>query len=80
MFESETMTKEPKTVDEPVEPQRTFEQELKDLLNRHSRENESNTPDWCLAEYLLTCLKAFDTAVGQRDGWHGRGSSAPRAV
>lgn len=36
------------------------------LLNRHSAENESNTPDWILAQFLLGCLRAFNQATNDR--------------
>ena len=51
-----------------------FCDELKNLLNRQSMENGSNTPDSILAQYLEGCLKVFDTAVQQRETWHGRDS------
>lgn len=50
----------------------TFEKGLAVLINKHSKENESNTPDWLLAQYLLTCLAAFNTAIQQRETWYGR--------
>jgi hypothetical protein len=50
----------------------TFERELAQLLNRHSRENPSNTPDYILAQYLIGCLEAFERAVQQRETWYGR--------
>jgi len=50
----------------------TFEKELKALINRYSVENESNTPDWLLAQYLMGCLAAFTVAVQQRENWYGR--------
>ena len=37
-----------------------FEKELTDLLNRYSKENGSNTPDFILARYLIGCLKNYD--------------------
>lgn len=40
-------------------------------LNRRSAENESNTPDFILAEYLIGCLKVFDNATKRRDKWYG---------
>ena len=46
--------------------------ELGGLLNRHSLENNSNTPDMILAEYMLGCLAAFETAIQQRETWYGR--------
>lgn len=44
-----------------------FKVELEALLNRHSKENGSNTADFMLAEYLVKCLEAFDHAVRHRD-------------
>lgn len=45
--------------------------DLQRLLNRHSAENASNTPDFVLARYLVACLSAFGVAVQQRDTWYG---------
>lgn len=50
----------------------TFEQQLSDLINHHSKENESNTPDWVLANYLIGCLASFNMAVQRRENWYGR--------
>lgn len=47
-------------------------QDLTALLNRHSRENGSDTPDFILAEHLLGCLKTFDTCLDAREVWYGR--------
>ncbi len=49
----------------------TLEQELAELLNRHSVENDSNTPDYILAEYLTDCLDAYSKAVRARTKWFG---------
>ena len=49
-----------------------FEQELKSLINKHSLENASNTPDFILAQYTLKCLDAFVVATQQRENWYGR--------
>lgn len=48
-----------------------FETELMRLINRHSVENDSNTPDYILAKYLMNCLYAFRAGVGARDAWYG---------
>lgn len=48
-----------------------FERELASLLNRNSKENESNTPDFILANYLLDCLGAFNRVTVNRDKWWG---------
>lgn len=49
-----------------------FEKELEQLLNRYSKENESNTPDYILAHYIKYSLKAFNQAVNLREEWYGR--------
>jgi hypothetical protein len=48
-----------------------FQDELSALINRHSIENGSNTPDFILAEYLRQCLDIFDTITKRRDSWWG---------
>jgi hypothetical protein len=45
--------------------------EVKVAINRVSAENESDTPDFILAEYLVDCLAAFDKATRARDEWYG---------
>jgi len=47
-----------------------FKKELSSLLNCHCVENESNTPDFILAQYLIGCLRSFETAVQQREKWY----------
>lgn len=49
-----------------------FEEQLSRLLNKNSKENESNAPDFILGEYLQNCLLAFDKAVNWREKWYGR--------
>lgn len=56
----------------------SLETELAAALNRHSAENASNTPDFILAQYLLGCLAAWNTATQQRETWYGRGRGAPQ--
>ena len=53
---------------------KTLLQDITDVLNRHSIENRSGTPDYILAMFLEGCLLTFDTAVQQRETWHGRDS------
>lgn len=53
-------------------PEDPLQSELQALLNRHSAENRSNTPDFILAEYLMMCLAAFNYAVRYRASWYGR--------
>jgi hypothetical protein len=57
---------------EPAQVQNNnFVEELQNLLNRHSIENESDTPDWILAEYIRKTLEAWNDSVLQRDKWYG---------
>jgi hypothetical protein len=46
--------------------------ELRELINRRSIESRSNTPDFILAEYMLTCLRAFEKASKDRELWYGK--------
>lgn len=48
-----------------------FLKELSQLINKYSKENESNTPDFILAKYLEHCLNAFNVATYSRDDWQG---------
>jgi hypothetical protein len=45
-------------------------EELTKILNMFSIENESNTPDYILALYMLACLRAFNDAVNERTSWY----------
>lgn len=49
-----------------------FERDLAALLNTYSRENDSNTPDFILARYLVSCLLAWNEGVMERETWYGR--------
>jgi hypothetical protein len=49
-----------------------FEEELRKLINQCSVENESDTPDFILAEYIRDCLNCFNTAIEKREKWYGR--------
>jgi hypothetical protein len=49
----------------------TFRRELQNLINKHSKENGSDTPDFILAEYLTDCLKTFDKTIKLRNTWYG---------
>jgi len=44
-----------------------FKQELEHLINKHSMENRSNTPDFILADYLVRCLENFEIITTQRE-------------
>ena len=49
---------------------RRFVNALRIVINEHSREGDSNTPDFVLARFLQQSLTAFDLAVTHRDDWH----------
>lgn len=45
--------------------------DLAEVVNRHSLETRSATPDFLLAEYLYACICAYGAAVEARAKWHG---------
>lgn len=49
--------------------QPNFIDQLTSLINQHSKENESNTPDFILSSYLNRCLNNFNAATNQRTQW-----------
>jgi hypothetical protein len=51
---------------------KTIKNELAGLINSHSLENGSNTPDFILAAYLLNCLTVFDHANNWNTAWHSK--------
>lgn len=52
--------------------QTEFQRRLTELLNETSQENESDTPDFVLAEYLVGCLEVFNATINRRESWYGR--------
>lgn len=48
----------------------TFKSELEELINKHNMEDGSDTADYILAEYLMKCLTAFESATRDRDSWY----------
>lgn len=59
---------------------RTLEKELTELLNRWSQENNSDTPDFILASYLLDCLRAFNVASNKRSEWYGADATSSQPL
>ena len=55
---------------EEKETKETLTSELTSLINRYSRENDSNTPDWILANYMMNCLRAGEYLVNMREQWN----------
>jgi hypothetical protein len=49
-----------------------FERELEALINRFSGEQESGTPDFILARFLVSCLITWNASVERRELWYGR--------
>jgi len=50
----------------------TFAKELENLINRYSKENDSNTPDFILANYLMMCLRSGEYLVNMREKWKSK--------
>jgi hypothetical protein len=46
-----------------------FQVELQRLINKHSKESVSNTPDFILAGFVSSCMAAFNEATNNRDRW-----------
>lgn len=46
-------------------------QVFEELVNHHSLENGSNTPDFILGEFLTDCLIAWNKASRRREMWYG---------
>jgi hypothetical protein len=55
----------------------SFRKELEHLINCHSMESGSDTPDFVLAQYLIDCLIAFDRAEKARESWYGQTPISP---
>ncbi len=47
----------------------TFQEQLAALIRTRRLYEESNTADFILAEYMQSCLNAFNIAVRQREKW-----------
>lgn len=58
-------------------PRPSLIQAITSLLNSHSVDNASNTPDHILAQYLMDCLSAFEHATNARAKWYGHYAGAP---
>jgi len=59
------------------EPAHTLRDDLAATINRWSIENDSDTPDFMLADFLIGCLQTFAQAVDAREQWYGRRSTNP---
>ncbi len=63
-----------------IEQPTTFLGELERLVNKYSRENASDTPDFILADYMDNCLIAYNSAVYAREKWYGRKCGSGKAI
>jgi hypothetical protein len=50
----------------------SFRKELEKLINSHSLENDSDTPDFLLATYMVSCLENYNEITQAREKWYGR--------
>jgi len=57
------------------EKEEEIKRDLAHVINCHSLENGSNTPDFILAEYLYDCLMAYNQTSRKREKWFGRSLS-----
>ena len=48
-----------------------FKKELESLIYTYCMDTDSDTPDHILAEYMVSCLKAFNKATRERDAHLG---------
>ena len=54
---------------EKTEEDRKYDEFVRDIatvINRHSWERFSNTPDFVLAEYMVGCLTVFENTLDNR--------------
>lgn len=65
-------------VEQPPAEEVGFEKELERLINRHSLEGDSGTPDYILATYLTGCLNIFNETIKHRAAWRGEKVIAPK--
>jgi hypothetical protein len=50
------------------------------LLNKRSRENRSNTPDFILSALMMSALDAYERMTATRDAWYGIAPSPGRTA
>lgn len=60
-----------------LKPAGTFREDLASCINRWSIENDSNTPDFLLADFVIDSMGALARAVEKREEWYGR---SPRVI
>ena len=53
-----------------VTKREAFARELKQLINKYSLEDGSDTPDFVLAEHLIRSLELFHLSTNVRKSWY----------
>ena len=51
---------------------KAFKKKLTNLINCESLENDSNTPDFIIAEYLVDCLKVFNKTTKTKKAYYSQ--------
>jgi len=64
IMENATNTQEPEFMQ--------IKREFAVVINRHSLEKRSNTPDFILAEYLMDCLDTYKKIHDANEKWYGK--------
>lgn len=57
-----------------------LEDEIRTALNRASAENDSDTPDFVLAGFLMDCLEAWNQATVARESFYSREVGGGKAI
>lgn len=47
-----------------------FEEKLTELINTYYTQNDSKTPDFILADFIMNSINAFNNSVILRDKWY----------
>jgi hypothetical protein len=51
-----------------------FVEDIREVINRHSREIVSDTPDFILAQFINATLEAFEQTTNTRREWYNSAS------
>lgn len=68
---AETLYEDAGDIPSRINEKQSFQVELTTLINRHSLENGSDTPDFILAQHLYECLVCYQRTITARDKWFG---------
>lgn len=56
---------------EKYQKERELIEELEVVLRRHNRQEYSGTPNFLVAEFLVYCLRGYESTARQSKGWNG---------